>query len=191
MKPCPDKKNVITWLALDSLDAPSARELRTHLEICPGCRHYLAEMVRLAGQITAAAPADHADHLPPSEMFHHQVMLRIKAEAATPVWKAILASLRPSSFSWRVALPGAAILAALLMVEIEFRPHSATGVLPPSPVASQPATVATVDLAPTIAHYRQVASQSLEKLDDLLAREGEQTGPPAQTCTASSMSLRF
>jgi anti-sigma factor RsiW len=192
MKPCPDQQKLIAWLALDSLDARSAQELRAHLETCPGCRHYFAEMSRLAGQIASAAPAE---PLAASDAFHRQLMVKINAEATTPVWATILDSLRTIIFNWRVARPVAAVLVALLvagiLVAIESRLRSPVRVHPPAQVVLAPVTVAAVNPAPTIANYQQVASQSLEKLDDLLARQGEQTGGSPQPYTASSMSLRF
>ena len=168
----------------------SARALRTHLEICPGCRQYLAEMSRLVGQIASAAPAD---HLPASETFHRQVMLKIKAEASTPFWQTIMAFLRPAAINWHVALPATAVIVALLLAGIELRPqlHPPVNIRPPTQVALPPVSAGAINPAPTIANYQQVAGQSLEKLDDLLAREGEQTGAPAPAYTAASMSLRF
>lgn len=190
MKACPDREKLITWLALDALEARSAEELRAHLETCPGCRRHLAEISRLVGQIDSAAPME---ELPASETFHRQLMVRIKTEASTPRWKTALASLRRVHFSWRVALPTAALLVALLAADLWLAPHPAIRVRPPARVAAQPATVPTVKVvpAPNLANYQQAASQSPEKLDDLLFREGERTGGPAQVYTAAAMSLNF
>ncbi|HMD53916.1 MAG TPA: hypothetical protein VKJ65_05150, partial [Phycisphaerae bacterium] len=129
--------------------------------------------------------------LPSSDTFHRQVMIRIKAEASASALETVVDSLRATFSNWRVALPIAAGLVALLAVGIGLRPHSAINVRPPSPVVARQVAVAPVDLAPTIANYQQVANQSLEKLDDLLVREGKQTGGPAQVCTASTMVLNF
>ena len=191
MTPCPGREKFIAWLALDALDTEPARELRAHLETCPGCRHYFAEMSRLTGQIAAAAPAQ---DLPSSELFHRQVMARIKAEPPAPIWERIIASLQPETFNWRVALPAmAAVLVLLLAVGVAGRLHPSGHPQPPAAVAVAvpPMPAATADLAPTIAHYQQAAGESPDKLDALLARESESTGGPAQICTASTMSLNF
>lgn len=188
MNPCPGNKKLIAWLALDALDDRSARELRAHLKTCPGCAHYLAEMSGIAGRIASAEPA--AD-LPPSETFHRRLMLRIKAEAPAPLWRRIADSLPPALVNWQVAFPLAAMLAALLVIEIGPRWHPPAEAHSPVTIARRPGPVAGVDLAPTVANYQHAAGQSLEKLDALLAREGRQTSRPAPVCTASAMSLNF
>jgi hypothetical protein len=45
------------------------------------------------------------------------------------------------------------------------------------------------DLAPTLANYQMVASQSLEKLSELLTRQGNKSLPPTPVYTASSLEL--
>jgi anti-sigma factor RsiW len=192
MKPCPGRKKSIALLALNSLDTPSARELQAHLETCPGCRHYLAEMSRVVTRIGSAASAT---DLSASEAFHRQVMHRIKSQTTASIWDTILDSLRPASFNWRVALPVVALLIILLalgiMLEAGVQPRSTISTPQPSLVAVRPVTATTVNLAPTLANYQQAASQSLDKLDDLLVRETRQTGGSAQVCTASAMALNF
>ena len=45
------------------------------------------------------------------------------------------------------------------------------------------------DLEPTIANYEMVANQSLEKLSELLTRQGSKNLPPVPIYTASSLTL--
>ena len=82
MKPCANKQKLIAWLALDALDAAVARELRTHLETCAGCRGYLADLARVQQQLAAAVPDS---DLRPSASFHQTVLARLAA-AAPSAW---------------------------------------------------------------------------------------------------------
>lgn len=189
MKPCSSKKKLITWLALDALDAPAAQDLRAHLETCPGCRAYLAEISGVTRQVAAAAPE--AD-LPASERFHREVMARIRAEAPPASGRTVLVSLRAVLLHWRIAVPAAVAVAVLVVLGMvngtrtEIQPQPPAVVTIPNPVAP-----AVGDPPPTVACYQEAAGQSLEKLDALLLREGDRSGGPARVCTASTMSLNF
>ncbi len=189
MTPCPGREKSIAWLALDALDAEPARELRAHLETCPGCRHYFAEMSQLTGQIAAAAPPE---EISASDSFHRQVMVRIKAAPPASPWVATLESLRIVIFNWRTAVPATVMVIILLVIGVGMRSHSTVNIQQPAPAVASPAMAAGVaDPAPTIANYHRAASQSLEKLDALLSREDTRADEPTQICTASTMSLNF
>jgi len=64
-------------------------------------------------------------------------------------------------------------------------------VSPPERAGVQRATapLAETDLPPTIANYQMVASQSPEKLDELLTRQANRPRSPAPIYTASAFAL--
>lgn len=186
MKPCSDKQKLIAWLALDALAAQPARELRAHLETCPGCRAYLAGLSRVTGKIASAAPAT---DLTASETFHRRVMARVRSKPRNLAWMEIVNSFRTTLFSWRVALPVTAALAVLLVAALVWRPPA--GVRPPPAVNRPPIAASPAVPAPTIANYQLAADQSLEKLDALLVREGKPAREPVKVCTAAATALDF
>jgi len=193
MKPCADQQKLITWLALDALDARTALTLRAHLETCAGCRSYLAEISKVTEQLAAARPSA---ELQASETFHRNVVARMKAETSVSVWATVGAALRPVFFNWRVAVPAAAVLAVLLTTGIVQWPRTPVGNRPMSPTitpASAPVAAADAEanLAPTIANYERVASQSLDKLDALLGEQEKQTARATPVYTAAESSLGF
>jgi hypothetical protein len=57
----------------------------------------------------------------------------------------------------------------------------------PGPVMANtlPPPVFSSDLSPTVANYQMVANRSLDKLDDLLTRQGNRNTTPASIYTAS------
>jgi hypothetical protein len=195
MKPCSRNRKLITWLALNALEAGQARELRAHLESCEGCRHYLAEMSSVAGRL---AEAGTESGLETTEAFHQKVVAAVRAASKTdgtasraPVgWRGCsrLAweGLRTSS-RLRLELGGAAVVLVMLAALVLFvwRP----GRTPQVPSHDQPggARLLMTDLAPTLANYQMVANHSLETLDDLLTQQGLRNLAPARTCTAGAL----
>ena len=61
----------------------------------------------------------------------------------------------------------------------------------PAPPTVQVVSVSSSesDLAPTIANYQMIANQSLEKLSELLTRQGNKPLPPTPVYTISSFEL--
>lgn len=194
MKPCAKNQKLIAWLALDALDAPSARDLRAHLEQCAGCRQYLAELRHVSGQLAAAEPKASP---PVSDTFHQTWMARVKAtDKSRPSFGEALAALR--QLRWRIDfVPWAALavlcLFSLLTIRSQHLPIAATPAPVIAPTVSPAATAmaANANLSPNLANYQQAASQSLDKLDDLLFQQGNQASRAIPVCTASATVLNF
>jgi anti-sigma factor RsiW len=183
MKPCPKNRKLIAWLAMEALDARQTRDLRAHLENCEACRRYLREISAVTERLTV--PVITADILA-SESFHQRVIRRLRMEGSSSNCVTAVAQLRRILLNRRVALPvlGAitALIAALTVFAWRVRVHSQ----PPSGAQAASASDLDYDLAPTIANYQVVANQSLEKLDELLTRQGNRNPSPARTYAASN-----
>ena len=186
MKPCLRRRKLIAWLVLGALDAGKAAALRDHLAVCEGCRRYWEEISHVT-EILASAQPD--SKLEASELFHHKVAAKLLAVEASPVLEDLTAWLRGSIVSWRVALPAVAVLAIAVLAMVAPRHHPASSVSAPPVAQAASASGSESDLAPTIANYQMVANQSLEKLSELLTRQGNKSLPPAPIYTASSLTL--
>jgi hypothetical protein len=88
-----------------------------------------------------------------------------------------------------VALPAIAVLAITLLAVVGLRRPPASSPPAPPTVQVESALGSESELAPTIANYQMVANQSLEKLSELLTRQGNKSLPPAPLYTASSLEL--
>jgi hypothetical protein len=185
MKPCSRNRNLIAWLALDELDVRKARELRTHLEDCEGCRRYLAEISNVTEKL---GTVEIAPDVQTSESFHRRVVARLRAEKSRSVWETLAMQFRGTMLNWRFALPmigaAAALIAALTIYER--RPGVAS---PPVKPDGKSVSVADLksDLPPTIANYQMVANESLDKLDELLTRQGDRNPSPVPIYTVANV----
>ena len=186
MKPCSRNRKLIAWLALDALDAPRAAALRAHLAVCEGCRRYWGEISDVTEGLASAAPDS---NLEASGSFHHRVAEKLQAIESRPALEDLATWVRGPMLSWRVALPAGAVLVIALFVLVAPR-HPPTSSLPAPPtVQVVSAASPESDLAPTIANYQMAANQSLERLSELLTRQGNKRLPPAPVYTASSLGL--
>jgi predicted anti-sigma-YlaC factor YlaD len=189
MKPCANQQKRIAALALDLLEPHPARELQAHLEICAGCRDYLAELTRVAEQLAATAPSE---ELPASDQFHRRVMARIEVRPDGPDWRVIWGILRAVPTGWRLVLPLVVVILVLTRIGVGHSPKTAVEVHSPAPASVQVAAGdADADLAPTVANYQRIAEESPDKLDELLARQEPPTARAMPVYTASSRTLRF
>lgn len=185
MKACPKNRKLIAWLVLDSLNAQEAAGLRAHLAHCEGCRRYAEEISNVTkGLASAKMDSD----LEASESFHRQVTAKLQPVESGSVVANLTFWFRETMLQWRVALPAVAVLAIALVVVIAPKhptaspsPESTAQVVSPSGSAN--------DLAPTIANYQMIASQSPDKLAELLTQQGNKPLPPAPTYTISSFDL--
>ena len=175
MKPCAKNREPIVWLTLDELDARRTRELRAHLEICEGCRVYLAEISKVTEKL---ALVEAKPDVQASEVFHQKLAGRLRA-----------ADFQQARLKWRVAL---AALAAVVVIDVSV----ALWRRPPKVSSIGRAGTQTVsasnsdnDLAPTMANYQRVADASLDKLDALLTRQGNRTSPSLPIYTDSTLAL--
>jgi|ERR1051325_465430 hypothetical protein len=184
MKPCSKNRKQIAWLALDALDPQPAAALRDHLARCEGCHRYWEEISSVTKRLAAAQPDS---NLEASAFFHHRVSAKLQAAERNSVLENLAAWFRGSAPNWRVALPAVAALGIALLAMVAVRHHS--GPTRPAPRMDQAASSSGSDLAPTLANYQIVAGQSLEKLDELLTRQGNKPLPPAPVYTASGLVL--
>ncbi len=185
MKPCTRNRERIAWLAVDALEAEQAAALRDHIAACEGCRRYWEEMSNVTERLAAAAPEF---GLEASEAFHRAVARKLRQAEAGSVLENPGQWLRELFLSWRVVVPALAVLVIALLTMVVFRQHGSFSVAT-HPTAQGAAVGSARDLAPTLANYRMAASQSLEKLDELLTQEGNKPLPPAPTLTASGLML--
>jgi hypothetical protein len=186
MKPCRKNRKQITWLALDVLDSQKAAALLDHLAQCESCNRYWEE---ISGLTERLAVARQVSDIEVSTSFHRQVSEKLRADESRSVRENLPACLCWLTPNWRIATPAIATLGiALLMVVGMQHPAAPT---PPVPSIDQAASSSRsgIDLAPTIANYRIAASQSFEKLDELLLRQGNKPLPPAPIYTASGLIL--
>lgn len=187
MKPCAQNRKLITWLALNALEAQPARQLRAHLETCEGCRRYLAEISNVTDRLVAIEPNPDVQA---TDSFHRKVVGRLRTAKPDSAAEIVAAYFRGTLLNWRVALPAIAalVLAGLTFTFVRRQPVVPS---PPPQVAIQtaPAADANNDLAPTIANYQRVANQSLDKLDALLTRQGNRALPSMPIYTASAFTL--
>ena len=186
MKPCAQNRKLIAWLASNALDAQPTRHLQAHLETCEGCRRYLAEISNVTEKLAAAAANPDVQA---SESFHRKVAGRLRAAKPGSIGEILAAYFRGTILNWRVALPAIAVLVVIgVTVAIWRQPPNVSS--SPTP-GTQTASVSDADndLAPTIANYRRVANQSLDKLDALLTRQGNRPLPSTPIYTASTLGL--
>jgi hypothetical protein len=182
MKPCSKNRRLIAWLTLDALDARKAAVLRDHLAHCDGCRRYWEEISKVTDGLAAAVPDS---NLEVSEFFHHRVAEKLRAQTSS-LLENLTAWLCGSMIDWRVALPAIAALVITLFAMVAPRHHPALPRRVPPHAQAVPESSSVSDLAPTLANYQMVAGQSLDKLSELLNRQGNKSLPPAPVYTISS-----
>jgi anti-sigma factor RsiW len=185
MKPCVQNRKLIVWLTLNALDARQTRQLRAHLETCEGCRRYLAEISNVTERL---AEQENLDIQAP-ESFHRKVAKKLQAVESGSIWETLAAGLREMVLNWRVALPATAALVIAILVLVVPRQHPDVSVPAPPTIRIASTSSPSSDLAPTLANYQMVASQSLTKLDELLTKQGNKRLPPAPIYTASTLKL--
>ncbi len=183
MKPCPNKRKLIAWLAMGALEDREAAALRDHLAHCDGCRRYWQEFSNMATALASAAPNS---DVKASETFYRRVANRLRESEPQPLLSTLAVWLRASLPSWRVALPVIGLLILGAFVAVALRQHH-TSSLPSSQSLADPA--AKNDPAPTLANYRMAACQSVDQLSELLSRQGNRPLPPAPVFTVSGLQL--
>lgn len=184
MKPCAKNHKLIALLALDELGREPASELRAHLEVCEGCRRYYGEISSVTDKLSTLETTD----IRTSAAFHRRVVSALKAQRPVreeSLFLRFLLSLRNRPVAWAISGAIAVLIAALVIFSPAPRAPA------PGPVIANivPPGGFSADLAPTIANYQMVANRSLDKLDDLLTRQGNLNPPPAPIYTASDFAL--
>jgi hypothetical protein len=188
MKPCDSNRKLIVWLTLNALDAWQTHQLRTHLETCEGRRRYLAEISSVTKKLATAET--HPD-VQSSENFHQKVAGRLRSAKPDSLREILAAYLGANLLNWHVALPAFVALVLIgVNVAVWWQPPKLALPHQTRPqVQTVTASGADNDPAPTIANYQRVASQSLEKLDALLTRQGNRALPAMPVYTASTLGL--
>jgi anti-sigma factor RsiW len=182
MKPCVKNQKLMAWLVLDTLDSRRAHALREHLATCEACRRYLAE---ISNVIEGLALAETNSNIEASERFHQIVARRIRAARSDSIGQFLAAFFRVTLLNWHAALP---VIVASVVIGVGVATwRQSPGVSSPPGPGIQTVSVSgwDNDLAPTVANYQSVANQSLDKLDALLTRQGDQALPPMPIYTAS------
>jgi hypothetical protein len=186
MKPCAPNRKLIAWLAANALSARQTRQLQAHLETCEGCRRHLAEISNVTERLVATE--SNLD-VQASEVFHQKLAGRLRAAKPDSIGDILALYFRGILLNWRVALPA---IVALVVIGVNIAIWRQSPVIPsPRIVSTQTMSVSDADddLAPTIANYQRVASQSLDKLDELLTKQGNRPLPPMPIYTASTLGL--
>jgi anti-sigma factor RsiW len=186
MKPCTQNRKLIVWLSLNALDAQQTRQLQAHLESCEGCRRYLEEISNVTERLAAA---EATPDVQVSESFHRKVAGKLRAAKPDSLGEILAAYLRRTLLNWRVALPAIAVLVVIGVTVAIWRQPPDGSSSPQTDTQTAAAAVADDNLAPTIANYQRVASQSLDKLDALLTRQGNRALPSMPVYTASMLTL--
>ena len=183
MKPCRKNRKQIAWLVMDALDSSEAAALNRHLQECEGCRGYHLEISNVKQRLGSAELLTTAE-LPLSEFSFRKGRSRTwtrKIAGGTPALPGI---------NWRFGLPaiGAIIILGILAFSALVRRP-----VPPAVAIRQANIVAaptpSAALLPTLGNYRAVANQSLDELDDLLARQSKQPIPAPPAFSAVSLAL--
>src|ERR1041385_279293 len=183
MKPCSNNRKLIAWLALGALEPRQERSLRAHLETCAGCRGYLHQISKVTDRLAATAIRSDIETSP---SFHRRVVSRLRLEESREA--TVLAQLRAAFSSWRVALPATAAAIAVLIAVLSLSARRPGIPLPaPTDIQAQAAGTpgAKQDLNPTLSNYQMVANRSLEKLDELITRQGNRNPAPTPIYAAS------
>ena len=186
MKPCSQNRKQITWLALGELDAGSEKSLREHLAGCDGCRRYFEEISGVTEKLAAAEP-DSSIQAP--DFFHQRLTEKLRAAESGLIFKGAAAWFARMTPVWRVALPGMAVVLLAVFVVVTRRQPSDVAVAPPPVVQVVTKLNSESDLAPTMGNYQMIAGQSLDKLDEVLTKEGNENLSPAPIYTASMSKL--
>jgi anti-sigma factor RsiW len=185
MKPCSNYRKQIAWLVLRALDSSEEREVRAHVEMCPGCRLYLEELSGISDKLSARSINS---DIRASETFHQKLVDRVKAEATVSRWAVFRAQLQSAFPKWKIALPVAGAVAAIVItLMLVVRPPAGSSPRESS-INSAALPPAKRNLPPTISNYQMLANHSLEKLDEHLTSEANRNLPPAPVYTVSSLS---
>ena len=182
MKPCAKKQKLIAWLALNALDARTAAAIRDHLAHCEGCRGYYEEISSLAANLAVPPAPD----VQTSENFHRKVVGGLRTTKPHSLLEILTAGFPGARLNWRTALPVAAALVVISLALVISRRPPEVASPPPAPLPSASLPDADNDLEPTIANYQRVADQSLDQLDALLTRQGNQSLQAMPVYTAST-----
>jgi Putative zinc-finger len=183
-KPCLTKRKEIAWLALGELDAARAGRLRAHLEHCEGCRRYYEEIADVSGKLEML---ELSPEIQATGAFHNRLMGQLRASEPVPWWKRLRLFPDGFAFNWQpvvvMAFPVLFFVVLAVVGAIQLRSPEVPTRPPQAPLASP----LDEKLPPTLSNYYMVANQSLDKLDELLTKQGNRTAWAAPVYTASAV----
>lgn len=170
MKPCPKNKQSLVWLCTGNLDPLQCQALQSHLQTCPGCRAYHAQI----SMLTRHLENDSVPAVTPSPSFHLKLQERITRDS-TAISFAQFVNALPLSLKRVWTAPALAFGTILLVIAgLLFKDHYRDKQTIPNIAAMTPLTQpdSANNPAPTLATYHSVAADSLDALDELLLRTG-------------------
>lgn len=175
-RPCRKYKKSIVLLVMGALGPAQMEPIHRHLEGCLRCSSYRAEISRTAEKVQAIGSFSTGRILAESKKDHGR-----KKSFRIP-WIDQSFSIKP-----RAAI-AFGLLAFIMVMAMTLGRHQL-----PSRASSnrEPAagSSAPVDLAPTFANYRAIANESLDELDDLLARQARRPLPRSPKLGAADLAL--
>jgi anti-sigma factor RsiW len=168
MNVCRRKRKEIVLLAVNAMAGEPARELRSHLESCPGCRQYLAEISNVSERIRGAEVENGTEASP---AFHRKVVAALRGQKARP--ETLATTVQALLSRWRVSVPvSLVLLAAAAVLMLRSGKHQPSSSMPDDrSVGAAVSSGAAKDVEPTISNYSAVANRSLEQFDELLTQQ--------------------
>ena len=181
MKPCAENRKLLVWLALDALDKGQARDLRSHVEACEGCRTYFEEISNVTDRLSAE---EGEPTLLATQAFHRRVSAEVHTSSFA--WRTLRAPVLAQELSRRLAMPAIAAACLVLVLFVVMRDPRTVR---PSPTPAVRSPAAERELTPTVANYQRVANDSLEKLEAVLNQQANRRPPSAPIYTASIVTV--
>jgi hypothetical protein len=168
MNVCRRKRKEIALSAMNAIAGEPAPQSLWHLENCPGCRQYLAEISNVTERIRGA---DMENQIEASAAFHRKFVAALRAQEARP--ETFATAVQALFSSWRIS--GAfslVLLATAAVLVLRFGLHQAPSSMPGySPTVAVVGSGASKDVEPTISNYSAIANRSFEQFDELLTQQ--------------------
>ncbi len=184
MKPCTGNRRLIAWLAVGALEAEKAAKLREHIDRCEPCRNYWEEVSSVAHRLESAAPNS---QLKASEAFYRRLDGKLQSVQPVSLGKWLEWNVRDWQRNWGLAL--AATVLVLLFGVTVVRHYSGPTPLAQTVTPTIPPALLAANLAPTVLNYQAIARNSLEQLDEVLTRQGNEPLPSAPIYAAVGVEL--
>ena len=186
MNPCSKNRKRIALLLLNQLDAAAKHQIQEHLATCRGCESYFRELSALSERLRSTQIDDYA---PATDAFHRRVVGALKAESVESNKARIPAWLNSIPLRWFLGAPAAVVIVLFAAIPFFHRPVS---VPPTGPLHAPPGRESGLKdgVDPTVSNYQMVASDSAERLDELLAAQAARRLPSNPVYRASALSER-
>jgi anti-sigma factor RsiW len=184
MNVCRRKRKAIALLAVNALAGEPARQLRSHLETCPGCRQYLAEISYVGERIRGAD----VESIEASHAFHRKLLTALRRQEASS--ETCATTLQTLLSNWRVGVALSLILfATAAVVMLRFGQHQVPSSMPSERLTGAGISSGTPkDVEPTISNYSSVANRSLDQFDELLTQQANKHFASYPVYTAGGVS---